>query len=114
MVRKAGLELQRQWRDRLERFSRSKLSVAEFCRREKVSVPSFYQWRKKLAATGRHGHDVRPTTKATFIPVQVAAGANLQVTFPNGTRLTLPAVDHEIVKLSIAAIASADTTTGDA
>jgi len=36
------------WRSRMTKFRRSKLTVVEFCRREAVSVPSFYHWRKQL------------------------------------------------------------------
>ncbi len=37
-----------QWRDRIRRFSVSGQTVARFCAAERVSVPSFYSWRKKL------------------------------------------------------------------
>lgn len=36
------------WRERFERLSRSGLTVARFCARERISVASFYHWRKKL------------------------------------------------------------------
>ncbi len=36
------------WRGRMIRFRRGTLTVVEFCRREGVSVPSFYAWRKRL------------------------------------------------------------------
>lgn len=115
MARKASREVQRQWRHRLGRFSRSTLSVAEFCRCEKVSVPSFYQWRKKLGATDRDGQDTAtPPTQATFLPVQVTASRGLQVAFPNGATLTLPVDDHALIKLSIEAIAQARTICGEA
>jgi hypothetical protein len=32
------------WRDRLAKYRQSDLTVAEFCRQEGVSNPSFYQW----------------------------------------------------------------------
>lgn len=111
MARKASLDVQRRWRDRMRRFSRSQLSVAEFCRREQVSVPSFYEWRKKLAVTA---DDDQETTPATFLPVHVAASPTAQVTFPNGATLTLPVEDHALVKLSIEALAQARTICGDA
>jgi hypothetical protein len=38
-----------QWVERLERFAQSGQTVAQFCQDETVSVPSFYQWKKKLA-----------------------------------------------------------------
>jgi hypothetical protein len=37
------------WGERLRRYERAGQTVAEFCRHEGVSVPSFYQWRKQLA-----------------------------------------------------------------
>jgi hypothetical protein len=86
------------------------LSVSEFCRREQVSVPSYYQWRRKLAdATSEVGARPQP---ATFIPVQVASSADLQVTFPNGARLTLPAHNRQHVQVFIESIALARTTQG--
>jgi hypothetical protein len=56
-----------EWRDRMRRFRRSNLSVIEFCRREQVSAPSYYHWRRKLAeATSQTDARRQP---ATFIPV---------------------------------------------
>lgn len=41
-----------QWRERFDRFGRSGQTVARFCNDESVSVPSFYQWKKKLKRGG--------------------------------------------------------------
>ncbi len=38
------------WAARLERYRRSGLSLAQFCRNEDVSVHNFYYWRKKIDA----------------------------------------------------------------
>src|SRR5436309_7324485 len=38
------------WLDRLARFPSSGLTVAQFCAIEAVSVPSFYSWKRRLAA----------------------------------------------------------------
>jgi hypothetical protein len=38
------------WRDRLTRFPSSGLTVAQFCAIEACSVPSFYCWKRRLAA----------------------------------------------------------------
>ena len=115
MGRSARAIRRSQWQKRLGRFTRSQMTVAEFCRREEVSVAAFYQWRRRLADTATaEAASVKQSARPTFIPVQVAASADLQVIFPNGTRLTLPAHDHELVKLSIESIAVAHTTTGEA
>jgi hypothetical protein len=102
-----------EWRKRVRRFTRSKLSVSEFCRQNKVSVPSFYYWRRKLADTEPDASQ-REVERAAFIPVQVATVATLQVIFPNGTRLELPSQDHELVRVSIESVARAQTTQGGA
>jgi len=114
MSRSAHLGKRSQWLDRLRRFTRSKLSVSEFCRREHVSVASFYQWRRKLNGTSPDLPVHRPLTRASFVPVQVTPVTDLQVTFPNGARLTIPAHDYELVRVSIESIARMRTTPGEA
>ncbi|MCB9937237.1 MAG: hypothetical protein H6823_03260 [Planctomycetaceae bacterium] len=114
MSRSPNLRKRSQWLDRLSRFARSKLSVADFCQREHVSVASFYQWRRKLDDASSGPSDRRVPTRESFVSVQVTGSTDLQVTFPNGTRLTLPAHDHELVKWFIGAIAMVQTTTGAA
>ena len=114
MSRSISAQKRSQWRKRFQRFGRSKLTVAEFCRRERVSVPSFYQWRRKLADSSSSGRPPRSTERARFIPVQVAPAIGLQVEFPNGVRLSLPSSDQELVRMSIDAIAQAQTQQGGA
>lgn len=111
MVRGVNRAAHQQWRRRLKRFAGAKLSVAEFCRREAVSVASFYQWRKRLADS----HRGETGTTPTFLPLQVssAASASLQVSFPNGTTLTLSIHEQGLLPNVIAAIAAARTSCGD-
>ena len=40
-----------QWLQLINEQAESELSVAAFCRQAQLSVSSFYQWRKKFAAT---------------------------------------------------------------
>ena len=52
------------WQDRLNRQVASRLTVAEFCQREAVSVPSFYQWKRRLSprieSSTRHRRSRQP------------------------------------------------------
>ena len=41
------------WRDALQQFVDSKLSVIDFCSQKGVSVPSFYQWKRKLQSADK-------------------------------------------------------------
>jgi hypothetical protein len=53
-----------QWRQRIKRQQDSGLSIAEFCRREDVSSPSFSVWRRKLRQTaGRQGLPAKATQR---------------------------------------------------
>ena len=48
MARRCDSEKHAEWRKRLGRFSRCGLTVNRFCSAERVSVASFYYWRRKL------------------------------------------------------------------
>ncbi|HPM84846.1 MAG TPA: hypothetical protein PLF81_29275 [Candidatus Anammoximicrobium sp.] len=93
------------WRNRWERFEGSSLTVAEFCRREGVSQPSFYQWRKRLRrergqarAVGAQeaGGSARPGMdasggQAAFVEVALACPGVVELELPNGVRVRVPA-----------------------
>ena len=102
------------WRRRMRRFSRSRLTVAEFCYREDVSVAAFYQWRRKLvaldpssAATARAqsqgGLPAQVVSGAPngFVPVRVWQSSAIEVRLPNGVLLTLPARDPEVLRQAL-------------
>ena len=61
------------WRERFERFSNSGLGVAQFCARERVSVASFDNWRKKLGHKGRRRRTAH--RRSVFQPVAVVPAA---------------------------------------
>ena len=74
------------WAERLARQQRGTLSIAEFCRRERISPPSFYAWRKRLE------HDEQPV----FVPVELSRtvgplAVGVQIELPGGAVVTLPA-----------------------
>lgn len=48
--RGSRVEREALWRRRIEEQARGGMTAREFCRREGVSEPSFYQWRRRLAA----------------------------------------------------------------
>lgn len=96
----------RQWQRRMRRFERSRRSVARFCRDEQVSVPSFYQWRKKLRELAETSGQAEPV--AGFKPVRLVGSSSLAIRLPGGTQLDVPTADPEILQLVIQTLARAD------
>jgi len=93
------------WRDRLARFRKSNLTVAQFCRQEGVSNPTFYQWRKRLKEDqqGRRSDEGPSKTVKSqpFVPVNVPASMLAEVEFPNGVRVRVPATNTEALRVAI-------------
>jgi len=75
MARRSTSEKHTEWGKRLERFRRSGLTVACFCDGERVSVASFYYWRKKFGQmASRRGARSRPGVfrQVAVVPAPVA------------------------------------------
>jgi len=80
------------WTDRLNRFDQSGLTVTQFCKQERCSLASFYQWRRKL-----RGEKSTRSTGPTFVPVKFADAADpsfspqatVSLDLPGGVRLRI-------------------------
>lgn len=115
------------WRERLRRFERAGLTVAEFCRREAVSVPSFYQWRRRLAGmpvladpSSQRPRGSRALARSNAPPsrrrgepafqrVMLSAGGVVAVALPSGVRIELPAEQTPLVRAVLADLLLADS-----
>jgi hypothetical protein len=99
-----------EWRRRMARFEEARQSVAEFCRREGISVPSFYQWRKRLVGQARAAEEA-----AGFRPVHLVGSTGVAVQLPGGTHMQVPTSDSQALRLVIETLAQADAqrTGGD-
>ena len=71
-----------QWATWLDEFERGDFTIAEFCKLKGVCTNSFYQWRRKLAAS-----EAMPA----FVPVEVAASRYVEIDLPGGTTIRVPA-----------------------
>ena len=65
MARPRDPDLERAWRQRLQRQAASGLSIPEFCAREGVSCSSFHAWKRRLATRSSPACPDRPL----FLPV---------------------------------------------
>jgi len=90
MSRSSSQAKVRQWADRLERFRSSGQTVAWFCDCEGVSVPSFYQWRKKLGVgSGRRLPAKSGDNALQAIELSPARSASVTIRLPNGIVIEL-------------------------
>jgi hypothetical protein len=97
------LTLERLWRRRLSAWQRSGLTGREFCRRESLSEPSFYGWRRELARRDR----VRAAAKRppAFVPVHVVATEALEVMVGSGQVVRVgPGFDAAHLRAVVAAL----------
>lgn len=85
------------WRSRLSRFQSSGLSVTRFCQLESISMPSFYQWRKRLG-TSRLNKAV-----PTFVPVRLTQSSAVEIHLPNGARICVPPGHADSLRVAIEA-----------
>jgi len=93
-----------EWQRRMVRFHEAGVPVSVFCRTERVSVASFYQWRKRLACSSVEESDAT----AGFVPVRLVTHTGIVAELPGGTRLQIPAGDPQLVQAAIEALVRAD------
>lgn len=97
------------WRERLARFAGSDQSVATFCSAEGISVPTFYEWKRKLASRSvgcrkrRTKGSVSGNPVRAFLPVRIEGMMLVEIELPNGTRVRVPSTDLRAVEATIAA-----------
>lgn len=72
-------ERSRYWRDVIESWKTSGLKASDYCRREGVSIPSFYWWKSELK---RRGHPECRQRKSPTIPADKPSSLFLPISIP--------------------------------
>ena len=90
MARFPNPQLAQQWRERLDRFDQSNLTIVQFCQLEGYSTASFYFWRRKLLHAAPEG-------SPGFVSVQIdsdefhrVARHEVKIDLPCGATVNLP------------------------
>jgi hypothetical protein len=90
MARPRDPNLDRTWQQRIQRQSVSGLSIAAFCRRERVSARLFYAWRGRLKARSLS----TPAKPPLFVAIQRDSTPHQADPIPgHGVEIELP---HEV------------------
>ena len=97
----------REWRRRFLRFEKHPSTIKEFCRREGVSEPSFYLWRKRLGL--KDAPKPTPAESPTgFRPVRLLTRESLVAHLPGGMRMVVPMSEPDGLRAVIDALARVD------
>ena len=81
------------WLDRLNRHATSQQTVAEFCGHEGISLPSFYQWKRRLTPrvdSPRKRRKSKLADQPGFTELVVGSASSwAQATLPGGITISL-------------------------
>lgn len=101
MGRRTG-EASARWRELIQRWRRSSLSVADFCRQQDLAQASFFQWRKRLETEAPNAEPLR----FVQLPTPAWTAPSLaEIRLPNGAVVTFS--DRAPTELVTAAIRAA-------
>lgn len=79
------------WVQRLQRFATSGLGPAQFCAQEGVSLPSFYSWKRRLAAAADTASPSTLSSPPPLLPIPLPPRLPaLELTLPTGVIVRLP------------------------
>jgi hypothetical protein len=75
------------WIKRFHKFQKSKLSVAQFCQSAGCSIPSFYQWRRKIASPSVDG---LTRQSSPFLQLETTSSPAIRLELPSGVVIVIP------------------------
>ena len=126
MKRASNSEVVATWRRHFQRQPRSGLSIEKYCRREGIASATFYAWKRRLKSskatvTPRKGTRKRNTSggnsvgskRGGFVQVPLTIGSSIEVRFPDGTLVSLPPNNLDILSTTLRALLAAQQEGSD-
>ena len=104
MVSSGDVEKRRAWEARFARYRASGLSVARFCKQERVSANTFYYWAKRLrTASAMASLRADRTIPPQHASVTTSTGSNtrgsvVRFRWKTGTEVRVPADCLEVIR----------------
>lgn len=83
------------WSERFRQFEKSSMTVAQFCQSVGCSIPTFYQWRRKLlvqtpSASSARSSTVRSRPAESFLEVCTVPRLAITIQLRSGIVLSVP------------------------
>ena len=126
MERASNSEVVAAWRRHLQSQPRSGLSIEKYCRREGIVAGTFYAWKRRLKGSKatmapRKGKRKRRTAvgdsvgskRGGFVQVPLTIGSSIEIRFPDGTLVSLPPNDLDVLSTTLRALHAAQQEGGD-
>ena len=90
---KSDTDQQQFWQMVIETWQSSGLSIRQFCKKESLSEPSFYSWRKKLTGDNSEQDTQHKPEAPAFIEVAIPQNnsAAIELLLISGSTLKIPA-----------------------
>ena len=104
MARPADPRKASAWERRLQRFTASGTTVAEFCDREGVSISAFQYWRRRLGPQ-QHERNASPGVPV-FQPVDLVSQRAVVIRFTAGGVMEIPGDRYDLVRVAISAMSA--------
>lgn len=110
MDRSSQSDSRLRWQARVDAQLTSGLTIAQFCQQHSYSTASFYQWKRKLAASNTQGNTLSPLTakrsQPTGYPFQQVVPkrpsttvACVELSLPGGVVARVPADQLDALEL---------------
>ena len=119
MPRTPDLKLHALWRERIHRQVNSRLTIAQFCARERLPLASFHAWKRRLRLIDLADHRPALPARSAFLPVTVRVVERppgeplpIEADLPNGIRLRIPTSNARLACQLVRAVAGARTNSG--
>jgi hypothetical protein len=98
---------ERLWRERVATWTKSGLTVRDFCLRHRLTETSFHFWKRELQARDEQSA-ASPSPKPRFVPVTVlpASTISVEVRCPSGHVVILSSCDSASLAHLFAALTS--------
>ena len=104
MARPADPRKAAAWQRRLQRFTASGTTVAEFCDREGVSISTFQYWRRRLGPQQLE-RNASPGVPV-FQPVDLVSQRAVVIRFTAGGVMEIPGDRPDLVRVAITAMST--------
>lgn len=119
MPRTPDLKRHALWRECIRRQLDSRLTIAQFCAREHLSVATFQSWKHRLRLIDLAERHPAVAAPPAFLPVTVHVPEyvlneplTIEADLPNGIRLRIPTANVQLACRLVRAVARTKTDSG--